>query len=132
MTTGRGKPADEIFSQPLSRGQDRLLRAIPRAEALLTELAKRQQHLATAVERLLRLLDEHGAQELDTAIAEALEADSPHPETVRLVLDRKRHARGQPPPVPIALPEDPRVRNLVVKPHSLEDYDRDDPQEDEE
>jgi transposase len=115
----------------LNRGQDRLLRAIPRAEALLTELAKRQQHLATAVERLLRLLDEHGAQELDTAIAEALEAGSPHPETVRLVLDRKRHARGQPPPVPVALPEDPRVRDLVVKPHSLEDYDPEDPKEEE-
>jgi hypothetical protein len=80
----------------------------------------------------LRLLDEHGVQELDTAIAEALEAGSPHPETVRLVLDRKRHARGQPPPVPVALPEDPRVRNLVVKPHRLKDYDREGPQEDEE
>lgn len=113
----------------LHRAQDRLLRAVPRAETLLEELAKRQRHLKTAVERLLRLLDEHGAQELEAAIAEALEAGSPHPETVRLVLDRKRHARGQPPALPIALPDDPRVRDLVVKPHCLKDYDPEDPQE---
>jgi hypothetical protein len=33
--------------------------------------------------------------------------------------------------VPVALPEDPRVRDLVVKPHSLEDYDPEDPKEEE-
>ena len=113
----------------LHRAQDRLLRAVPRAETLLAELAKRQRHLKTAVERLLRLLDEHGAQELEAAIAEALEAGSPHPDTVRLVLDRKRHARGQPPALPVALPNDPRVRDLVVKPHCLKDYDPSAPQE---
>ncbi len=113
----------------LHRAQDRLLRAVPRAETLLAEMAKRQRHLKTAVEQLLRLLDEHGARELEAAIAEALEAGSPHPETVRLVLDRKRHARGQPPALPVALPDDPRVRELVVKPHCLKDYDPSDPEE---
>jgi hypothetical protein len=54
---------------------------------------------------------------------EALAAGSPHPDAVRLVLDRRRHARGQPPPVPVALPDDPRLRELVVTPHRLADYD---------
>lgn len=116
----------------LLRGQDRLLRAVPRAESLLAELAKRQRHLATAVTQLLRLLDEHGAQQLDGAIEEALTAGSPHPDTVRLVLDRKRHARGQRPPLPIALPDDPRVKDLVVHAHRLEDYDLEDPEQEKE
>lgn len=115
----------------LHRGQDRLLRAVPRAEPLLAELAKRQRHLATAVFHLLRLLEEHGAKELDAAIEEALAAGSPHPETVRLVLDRKRHARGQHPPLPIALPDDPRIKDLVVQSHRLEDYDLEDREQEE-
>jgi transposase len=116
----------------LHRDQDRLLRAVPRAEQLLSALAQRQRRLKTAVDHLLRLLDEHGGEELDAAIAEALAAGSPHPDAVRLVLDRRRHARGQPPPVPVALPDDPRLRELVVTPHRLADYDHqtDEPNED--
>lgn len=107
----------------LHRGQDRLLRTVPAAQTLLVALAKRQRHLATAVDRLLRLLDEHGRDELTLAIDEALLAGSPHPETVRLVLDRRRAQRGQPPPLRVELPDDPRVRDLVVTPHPLADYD---------
>jgi len=105
------------------RGQERLLRAVPGAEALLSALGQRQRHLATAVDRLLRMLDEHGREELTVAVAEALAAGSPHPETVRLVLDRRRRQRQLAPPVPVALPDDPRVRDLVVIPHRLADYD---------
>lgn len=110
----------------LHRGQDRLLRAVPAAQPLLVALAKRQRHLATAVDSLLRLLDEHGRDELVAAIAEAMAAGSPHPETVRLVLDRRRNERGEPPPLRVELPDDPRVRDLVVTPHPLADYDPED------
>ena len=96
------------------------------AQQLLTALARRQHHLATAVDHLLRLLDEHGRDELALAIAEALAAGSPHPETVRLVLDRRRAQRGQAPPLPVELPDDPRLRDLVVVPHPLADYDPED------
>ncbi len=107
----------------LHRGQQLLLRAVPQAEELLNALGQRQRHLATAVDRLQRLLDEHGREELAVAVAEALAAGSPHPETVRLVLDRRRRERQQAPPLPVALPDDPRVRDLVVVPHPLADYD---------
>ncbi len=105
------------------QGQDRLLRAAPQAEELLRALARRQRHLATAVARLLELLDAFGARELQAAVAEALEKGSPHPETVRLILDRGRQQRQVKPPMPIQLPDDPRVRDLVVRPHPLADYD---------
>lgn len=105
------------------RGQDRLLRAVPRAEIWLTALAQRQRHLKTAIDRLLSLLDEHGAQELDAALAEALDTGSLQTEALRLILDRRRHQRGQAPKVALALPDDPKVRDLCVTPHPLADYD---------
>lgn len=103
------------------RGQDRLAKTVPQTTALLEALAQRQRHLATAVQRLLFLLDTYGAEALRAAVAEALDNGSPHPETVRLILER--HARATVPRLPIALPDDPRIAELTVQPHALEDYD---------
>lgn len=107
----------------LHRNQLRLLRAVPLAERLLCELASRQHALAVPVEELSYLLDAFGAHELRTAVTEALDAGSPHPGTVRLILDRRRQARQAPPPIPVTLPDDERVRGLVVTPHNLAAYD---------
>jgi hypothetical protein len=43
---------------------------------------------------------------------------------VRLSLERRREQRDQAPPVAVALPEDRRVRDLVVRPHKLDGYDQ--------
>jgi transposase len=114
----------------LHRGQHRLLEAVPRAEELLSAMAKRQRHLGTAVDQLLGLLDEHGRVELEAAVAEAVDKGSPHPQTVRLVLDRRQRAHNVKPPVPVRLPDRPEVRDLTVVPHALAGYDPDDPEED--
>jgi len=110
----------------LARGQERLLRAVPQAEELLTALARRQRHLATAVDRLLRLMDEFGRAELAGAVAEALQSGSPHPETVRLILDRRRRQHNAAPPVAIDLSANPKAKDLTVVPHDLADYDPED------
>lgn len=107
-----------------NRGQDRLSHAVPRVQDLLVPLAQRGGNLGSATAALLRLLDTYGPAELDLAVKEALERDAPHPHAVRHVLERRRTERGLPPPIPVALPDDPRVRNLVVKPHDLTDYDQ--------
>jgi hypothetical protein len=72
---------------------------------------------------LLRLLDEFGANRLERAIQEALAHYAPHPRSVRLVLERLRRDEGRVPTLPIALPDDPRIQNLSVTPHSLDPYD---------
>lgn len=113
------------------RGQERLVRAVPQAEEMLVALARREQHLATATGRLLEMLDAYGRSELRAAIDEALERGSPHPETVRLILDQRARARHQPPPMRVRLPDDPKVRDLAVIPHPLADYDPDNDPEDE-
>jgi hypothetical protein len=75
------------------------------------------------VSGLLALLDRYGARELDVAVTEAAKDGAYHLGAVRLVLDRRRDARGLPPPLPVALPADPRVQDLVVVPHDLARYD---------
>ena len=105
------------------RGVDRLQCAVPNAHALLIQVAQRGRNLGSAVAALLRLLERYGAADLETAIDEAMDKGAPHPHAVRLVLERRWHERGTPAPVPVHLPDDPRVRDLVVRPHDLSTYD---------
>ncbi len=105
------------------RGIDRLHHAAPSSRHLFVELAQRGGNLGSATTALTRLLDIHGAAALDEAIAEAIRSHVPHLAAVRLILDRKRHQRGAPPPIPVPLPDDARLRDLVVKPHNLADYE---------
>jgi hypothetical protein len=106
------------------RGQDRLSRAAPNSRTLLVRAAERGENLGSITAALLRLLDCYGAAELEAGIAEALVRGVPHPNAVRLALQRLREQRDQPPPLPIALPADKRIRDLVVSPHKLDDYDQ--------
>jgi len=105
------------------RGQDRLVQAAPNSRELLTRAASRGDNLGSITSSLLRLLDRYGAAELEAAIDEALSREVPHPNAVRLSLERRRDERQQAPPLGIALPEDKRVRNIVVRAHKLGDYD---------
>jgi transposase len=106
------------------RGMDRLHYAAPATADLLRELAERGQNLGSAVSTLLRLLDTYGAEELQAAILEAIQKEVPHPHAVRQALERRRQERGQPAAIPLALPDDARVRDLTVKPHELSSYDK--------
>ncbi len=105
------------------RGQDRLVQAAPNSERLLDEAAKGGGHLGSIVGALLRLLDEYGAAELEAAIDEALKRGVPHPNAVRLSLTRRRELQDKPPPIPVDLPDDPKVRSIAVRDHDLTDYD---------
>ena len=106
------------------RGQDRLARAAPGSRKLLVQAAERGDNLGSITAALLRLLDRYGSAELEAAITEALARSVPHPNAVRLSLERRREQREQAPPLAVTLPEDPRVRKLVVRPHKLDDYDQ--------
>ena len=106
------------------RAQDRLIRAAPNSERLLDEAARAGGHPGSIVGALRRLLDDYGAAELEAGIDEALKRGVPHPNAVRLSLTRRREQRNEPPPVPVDLPDDPRVRGIAVRDHDLGGYDR--------
>jgi transposase len=105
------------------RAQDRLHHAAPSAQKLFLQAAARGVHLGALTRGLLQLLDTYGAAALQQAIAAALAQDAAHLGAVRHFIDLQRARRGQPPPVAVLLPDDPRVRALTVRPHSLNDYE---------
>jgi transposase len=105
------------------RALDRLRQAAPRSRVLLVRLAERGGNLGSATAALTRLLDRYGAEALEIALDEALARDVPHPHAVRQALERRRREQCAPPPIAVALPDDPRVRGLVVTPHRLDAYD---------
>jgi hypothetical protein len=106
-----------------ARGLDRLAHAAPESRRLLQAMAERGGNLGAATSALLRLLDAYGAAATNAAITEALAAGRAHPQAVRQVLDRERQTLGLPPPIAVALPDRPAVRDVVVTPHRLDSYD---------
>jgi len=106
------------------RGRDRLTVSCPAARGFLVEVLRNGGHLGGTTTRLLNLLDRYGAVELDAAIVEALERSAFAAQSVAHIIDLHARARGERPPLHVVLPDDPRVRDLFVTPHSLDRYDR--------
>ena len=105
------------------RGKNRLLASCPSAEPFLQNVALHGGHLGGTTTRLLHLLDQFGQPELELALAEALRRGAFAAQSVAHVLDQRRRASKAPLPIPVVLPDDPRVRNLIVLPRALRDYD---------
>jgi transposase len=105
------------------RGLDRLYRAAPSCETLLVRAAERGMNLGSTTARLLVLLDHYGATELDDAVREINEREIVHVPSVRQLLEQRRLAANRPAVLPVHLPPDPRIRDVVVRPHALSTYD---------
>jgi len=106
------------------RATDRLAHVAPASQELLIRAAERGANLGAITTGLLRLLDRYGAAELQAAIREALDRGVPHPNAVRLALERRREGRGGAPPVAVELSADVQARDAPVRPHALEPYDQ--------
>ena len=106
------------------RATDHLALAAPAIEALLVRAAERGDNLCSITATLMQLLARYGASELEAAITEALARDVPHPNAVRLILERRREQRHKPPPIAVILPEHIRVKDRPVTSHSLDTYDQ--------
>ena len=106
------------------RATDRLVLAAPAVETLLVRAAERGRNLGSITSRLMQLLARYGAAELNAATLEALARDVPHPNAVRLVLERRREERQEPPPVAVTLPEHIQTKDRPVRPHDLAAYDK--------
>lgn len=106
------------------RATDRLAQAAPSSRTLLVRAAESGANLGSITASLVQLLERYGASQLDAAIIEALERDVPHPNAVRLALERRRDDRQQAPPVALTLPAHVQARDKAVRAHSLEIYDQ--------
>jgi len=106
------------------RAQDRVIRAVPEAEKLLVLLAKRGDSIGSCVGQLGKLLDSYGQEDLTAAVSEAMRLKSPHPNNIRLLLEKIRYARGLPPPSAAPTVTDPKLLDIHVQTHDLAGYDR--------
>ena len=106
------------------RGLDHLHHTVPNAGPFFAAVAERGGSLGRTMTGLLRLLDLYGHTPLDQALALALAHGAPHLAAVEQILDQHRHANRQPPPIAVPLPDDPRVRDMVARPHALATYDQ--------
>jgi hypothetical protein len=105
------------------RGANRLTNAVPASKELFVSAAARGSNLGSITLELLRLLDRFGPGELQAAIEDALANGTPHPNSVRIALERRREARQAPPPVAVDLPAHVRAKDTFVQPHLLATYD---------
>ncbi|MCP3170267.1 Mu transposase domain-containing protein, partial [Myxococcus qinghaiensis] len=105
------------------RGRDVLRSRCRNADRMLEALAARGDNLGNHTVKLLALADRYGPEELDVALAEALTRGALGPASVAHLLEQRARQRGAPPPLPLVLPDDPRVREQRVPQHSLTDYD---------
>ncbi|MCP4289950.1 MAG: IS21 family transposase, partial [Gammaproteobacteria bacterium] len=105
-------------------GKDRLAHAAHSSKALLIQAAERGDNLGSIVSSLLRMLDQYGAEALESAIQESLSRGVSHPNGVRQALEHRREQRDQPPPTSITFPDKPEIQKMRVRPHELSTYDR--------
>jgi hypothetical protein len=95
------------------RGTNRLAQAAPNSRELLCRAAERGENLGSITAALLRLLERYGATELQAGIAEALAREVPHPNAVRLALERRREQRNRPPPSAMPLEFSPPLPAII-------------------
>ncbi len=105
------------------RGRDRLAASVPRARNLLDDLARRGENLGAATQRLLQLLDDHGAPELAVVLDDVLASGHPSVGSVAYLLDKRRREQGRKLDTPVHVPNRPDLTDLHVDYPSLEDYD---------
>jgi len=106
----------------LHRGQDRLSQASDHIPVLLQQSIERGHVLKTSVRLLNEYLDQYGRDELHGAVTEALQHQSPYPQAVQQILERRREEKRKPPPLAVALPD--KVKHLSIKTINAADYDK--------
>ena len=107
----------------LHRGQDRLTKTIECAREFLQSAAERNYAPTSITRQLISLLDDYGASLLEQAMLEALAKKSPHPNSVRIILQKTLDERDTAPLATFALSNDKRINDMIIKPHSLNQYD---------
>lgn len=107
----------------LHRGQHRLTHVIACGSDFLKAASLKSYPLKSLVTQLIALLDDYGAADLEEAMQEALNKEVPHPNAVRLALQKLREVGLKEPPIRLDLSKNKKINELVVKPHNLSDYD---------
>jgi len=99
----------------------RLGQMVPSAGAFLDAAFARGDSAAGQSKQLLKLLEEYPAVEVEAAVREAIERQTPRTSSVAFILNRRR--RGSNLVRPVDLSRHPHLQDLAVPTHQLEIYD---------
>jgi hypothetical protein len=78
--------------------------------------------VARLTKQLLILVDLYGPEEVNAAVAEALQKATPSVSSINYILSRRHRDRRRKLP-PVDLSRHPHLADLAVPTHKLEDYD---------
>lgn len=106
------------------RALNRLVTAVPSLQQVFVALADDGMNLGNATQRLTRLLEAYGAEELERAAGEALERGRAHPGAIEQILHRQRRERGKRAPVDAAVSELAAKMVRPVRMAELSAYDQ--------
>lgn len=112
----------------------RLAAVTPDAARFLAAAFQRGESAANQTAQLLRLVEDYGSVEVATAVAEALQRDTPRASAVALLLQQRYRAARLKPLLPVRLSTRPELEALIVPNPQLEAYDElsePEPQDDE-
>jgi transposase len=105
------------------RATDRLIKAIPLTQDCLCQAADRGYSLPAILRELAELRERYRTEALEAAMQDALNRAVPHPNAVRLALERQLENSHRRPPVGLPLAPEARARDVTVRPHPLGTYD---------
>ena len=115
--------AVKLRSNQKHGGMHRVLNVVPSSKDFFKAAAERGHNMGRLTQLLLNLLDLYGSSELELAMHECLVVGSVHSEAVRKFLEKRREARGLPPPIAMTFLK--QASDLVdVTPKSLDIYDK--------
>jgi hypothetical protein len=106
------------------RGMNRILNIAPSSQTFFKLAAERGSNMGRLTQLLITMLDLYGGAELEEALSEAIVKGTVHSAALQNTLERRRAARGLPPPIALKFLKDRRIDEVTIVPKSLEAYDR--------
>jgi hypothetical protein len=107
-----------------NRGMNRIQNVAPSARKFFEHAARRGHNMGRLTQLLIDLLELYGSAEIEAALAACLANGRIHSDAVRTVLEERRAAQGLEPPVRMRFLKDRRIKEVNVRPKSLQTYDR--------
>jgi transposase len=104
--------------------RENLVSEFPAIESMLKRMFEHGLDLPATSRRLYRLLHIHGSESFSAAIVAANEKGTATIEGFQATLTKIEKDRAAPPRISVTLPDNPKVRDLSVKSHALEIYDK--------
>ena len=103
------------------RGQDRLSLASVHIPTLLQQSLNAGMCSRPPSAYSMSISISMAGMNLNIAVGEALKQQSPYPQAVQQILERRRDEKQKPPPLAVAVPE--KVKHLGVKTGNVAEYD---------